>query len=66
LAEFWFSADWPPYLLDYYYNYASLKFDRPTSVHRRGIGPEAAVQIRNTSVFAGERVNADIYQELLR
>jgi hypothetical protein len=27
---------------------------------------KAAVQIRETSVFAGERVNADIYQELLR
>jgi hypothetical protein len=47
-------------------SYASLKSKRPTSVHRSGIGPESGGPDPQTSVFAGERVNADIYQELLR
>jgi hypothetical protein len=47
-------------------SYASLQSYHPTSVHRRGIGLEAVVFISKTSVFTGERVNTDIYQELLR
>jgi hypothetical protein len=75
LAEFWFSADWPPYSPDL----NSLDFDtRPVlqakaqamphsnlSALRQSIAVEydrkAAVRIHNTSVFADERVNANIF-----
>jgi hypothetical protein len=39
-------------------SYASLKSKRPTSVHRSGIGPESGGP---DPVFAGERINADIF-----
>jgi hypothetical protein len=78
LAEFWFLADWPPYSpnlnpLDFETRQVLQAKAQPTphsnlTALRPSIATEkdlkAAVQIRKTSVFAGKRVNADIFQEL--
>jgi hypothetical protein len=47
-------------------SYTSLKSYRPRPSIAAEFERKAAVCIRNTSDCAGEHVNADIYQELLR
>jgi hypothetical protein len=75
LAEFWLSADWLPYSPDLNsldFNTRHVLQAKAQAVPHSNLSAlcqsiaaeydrKAAVQIHNTSVFAGERVNADIF-----